>query len=92
MNHDAILVGFGHGYLNIAERIVSEAKQLRREINSTHGLDFPRIHIIDHDYDSERNNVQLEENEFVIKVYGAEKVRCQCDEMQSNKIIKELKK
>ncbi len=92
VNHDAILLGFGHGYLSISERIVFEAKKMRKEINSINGMDFPRIHIVDHDYDSEKNIVHLKENEFVIKVYGIEKVRCQCDDIQSNNIIRELKK
>jgi hypothetical protein len=90
--HDAILLGFGHGFLCHSEKIVSAAKQLRKEINAVNGVDFPAIHIVDHDYDSERNNVRLRENEFIIKVYGEEKVRCQCDDLQPDQMIDALKR
>lgn len=92
IKHDPILLGFGHGYLSIAENIVLEVKQMRKEIQSIHGLDFPIVHIVDHDYDSEGKNVRLKENEFIIKIHGVGKVRWQCDKIQSNHMIRELKK
>lgn len=91
-NHDAILLGFGHGFLGIAEQIVAAAKEMRKEIKTEHDIDFPRIHIIDHDYDSAMNNLPLKENEFIIKIYGVEKVRCQGDGVQVSDLIKELKR
>lgn len=92
VERDAILLGFGHGFLKIAEQIVRAAKEMRKEIHAEHNIDFPRIHIVDHDLDAENNNVPLPENEFIIRIHGDEKVRCQCEEIRADQLIAELKK
>lgn len=92
VKHDVIMLGFGHGYLSYAEKIVTGIKELRQEINSTNGFDFPQIHIVDHDYDSEKNKIWLDQNEFVIRIFGIEKARFHCDGIQPDIVVQELKK
>lgn len=94
--NDEIILGIGHGYLNYAESIMSGVKQMRSDINLATGRDFPRIHILDHDLDSEGNIVWLQQNEIIIRFKGKEKLRYQYDNIQSDviagNIVEKLKK
>lgn len=84
---DEIILGVGHGYLNYAEDIISAVKHMRSDINSSIGRDFPRVHILDHDLDSEGKTVWLKQTEYIIRIKGVEKARNQYDEIQSNAIV-----
>lgn len=90
--HDEIMLGFGFGYLSICDSIITGIKEIRQEIKLNKNIDIPQVHIVDHDYDSEKNKVLLDNNEFIIKIYGEEKARFHCDNIQSSVVIKELKK
>lgn len=90
MKEEEIVLGVGHGYLNFAEAIISGVKQMRKEINTITGRDFPRVHILDHDSESEGKIVWLKPNEFIIRFKGLEKFRCEYDEIQSNTIVTEI--
>lgn len=96
IKNDEIILGIGHGHLNYAESIISGVKQMRCDINLATGRDFPRIHILDHDLDSEGNIVWLQQNEIIIRFKGKEKLRYQYDNIQSDviagNIVEKLKK
>jgi len=92
LKYDEIMLGFGHGYLSVMDSIISEVKQMRNEIISITGLNYPAVHIIDHDYDYERNIVLLEPNEFIIRINYIEKIRRKCDDILINTIIEDFKK
>jgi type III secretory pathway component EscV len=85
------MLGFGHGYLGIAEDIINNIKQMRKELYEKRGIEFPKIHIVDHDYDAEKNIESLQQNEFVIRIFGEEKVRAKCDIIQFDTIINKLR-
>ena len=89
---DPIMLGFGFGYLGICDSIVSRIKQMREKIKEDRGIDIPLVHIVDHDYDAEKNIIWLNENEYIIRVFGEEKERCLCDDIQSNNIVEDFKK
>lgn len=87
---EEIILGVGHDFLNFAEDIISKVKQMRKEINSITGREFLRVHILDHDCDSEGNIVWLKSNEVIIRFKGLEKVRFKYDDKISNTTIADV--
>jgi hypothetical protein len=69
---------------------------MRKEINSITGKEFLRVHILDHDCDSEGNIVWLKPNEVIIRFKGIEKARFEYEDINLNAtvtdIIEKLKK
>lgn len=87
-----VLLGFGHDFLQYAEQIAIDVKNLRLNHFPQFGIHISKIHIVDHDIeDSDGKFDLLKKNEYVIYIHGEEKVRKSCEPEKYDNIIDALK-
>jgi len=88
---EKVFIGFGKDYISLAEDIFSKTKEMRMGLISTMEYEIPRIHIMDHDTSEEIENIRLENNEYVIRIYGVEVARRIFDNVDDHEMIADLK-
>lgn len=96
---DAVLLGIGHGYLEISQDLINNIVKMRMGLIEDMNCSIPQIHIVDHDLYACENTVLLEQNEYIgleqneyiIRVFGVEMERKILDNVTENRIVDSLK-